>query len=68
MLNVGGPQFLYMAEAAGRTDLVSTRAARIKAIINYIIDNDIDDIDELDDKFDIEDLTPEEQKIIYNNI
>lgn len=67
-------QFLYMAEAEGKTDMVDTREAKINAIFNKVIEFRIDNsevdvmevIDEIieSEGIDVGDLTRSEKQII----
>lgn len=74
MMNL--PYFLYMAETEGMTGIVNTRQARINAIIrDYaalaeqgININDMQVQNYLNQKYDLEDLTPAEQHEIATRV
>lgn len=73
MINAGSPQFLFIAEQEGWTNVVNTRTARINALIKSIKSDPRPILPERvfwnkAKKYDLEDLTKEEIEDIIQRI
>lgn len=74
MFGMSLPQFLFMAEASGADNLVSTRTAKLNAVVNEIRDNywgrsiGLDEIEEIARRHNLSTLTDNDIEYIARKI